>query len=672
MRLPVFDFTQSAWINVKEDIHRTAILAVRKASVWKKNIEEAEDRDAAPNNFVLKTNINPSRYSYSTPAKLAKWFTDNTPPQYTYTDKDFSPMNLVEANGQVFNYDIIPLKDGTLYTNHDNTEYSIYNSTGFANKGAFGITTDVLYSIPRIDLYTLINKHQIQNDQNVVDRQGNKLSAQAYEEMIRRVMLLVDGDMVYKHCINGEVLVSAVEERFLNTIIVKTNTDSYWFKSEFKYAASLGWSDVTSMGGSYFHTFKKTDSYLPQVNGILSARNPGAKVINSFVGESDEDREVYVVLNMLAKMLIEIEIVDDGKASGYYDSIPAYIHNDAIQLGLSKMADNAHEIYLKQQEAIEDAKSTPIGKILYEFGNLESLTDTDTSNMNEMWLSFRIQFYDNINTLKDNDRAMMFTHTLDDGKVITSEQIQNLERRVPMWRKYVICVICNEAYTTSDGSYIPNKIVGYIPNWEALYSAPPKDLMHMFQIMMTIEYDVPSPERKTNWFAIAIAIVITVVVAVFAPWGTTYSTTVLLGWIGVGSTIVASVAAVASELTGSKRWAKVAKVSGYIGAAASVLNVFKDGVIAGIKKYTSQMVQHAVKLANYGASYLENKELKKLAEENQAILDEIEEVEEIAASEQQTKDERIQNFIYTDNFEMKYTAIYNYDITYKYTFFKGR
>lgn len=478
-----------------------------------------------------------------------------------------------------------------------------------------------------------------------------------------------------------------------------------------KYMVAGGFTydnDHNIIGNTYSHVYNYPSKY-----------SVGSKPIREVSTLEDEtDAAVY---NLIMFAVRNVQGLPANYGIRTNSTFPMWIN------GLQNMANNLkrrieHIRTAIQDPAYDEAALTPIGELLTYMGNMESMLESDIGQLDELYLEFKFNLFDGMNNNGIEDK----------GKAGDDEMFRALRSECRLWHKYVHAnfkvipdkpifedreaevgieikgdsfALYNNTRNNYGMKYIakeyapgkyhnireviasgpyykynadvsvssasvdlvlsPNNVVhcdSYILDYDkVITSTDPRTIQQILGCFATVSWGIPPPKEKDrDWWSVVVSFLVAILVTVVS-WGT-------LTWLVVLAVSTAWTSALATFLyvqTGSEQWAGLARLLGYVTTIAT----FGASLAANAVRWVSEVIKYSMKAVSYGLDKYYGRQLSSMQKENQAILDEIDDVQELALSEDVEARDRVQEFVYGGNIVMKYTERYNYNAQYKYDYY---
>lgn len=658
MFIPLFDWNKSGYVNAREQITKEAVTGARKFSVWKRHMHDAEMVGRVDNTFVGTLNEDSHRY-------------------LSAADYDAVLSNMgVEAPTVVIgadNWDI----DGVLIPEDVLTPYTLIPSSSLGNTQGTG----TFNSISRLDILSFLKKYQVDNSLPYYAINGSRLGLTEVRDMLQRVQARLStytsGRFVWTagcsrynsddgSCYDATPFI--ITTGIKNQILFENTVASVRYTSDQKKSYLYYLSQ--NKDGAY-HNITKSTCGSPATDCITTSTITGSiptmvdstlasvrdiTVLSDTTEEEKADREMYQAISHIWDVLEDNgDVVTEISTACKYEwltdctmSVRPVASLEAVQFVLQQLIDNAQELKDLQDAGENNAKEEPIGKILFQFSNLRALLEMDTSKLDYMFITFRINLFKTLNDgwLEDQDEqsnAALFD---------TMKDVVGRDK----WLRYMNVALRSKVVyvdeTTSNSYWVP---VAYIPNWDMISKLPPRKGAAILQAMMNIETSVPKPKKKRSWVAFIIAVILTI-----TSWGTLSP---LLSYVMVTTLVVQGLAI----LTGSEGLAKLSKALGILTMVISVVNIVQAGVKTA-STFIAQVKLNAVAMVSAGLDKIYAHKLSGMKQGNQNLSEEVDAVEELIANQTLDMNDKIDRFIYGEHQDLRYTVNYDFDNQYRYKY----
>ncbi len=633
MYFPVFDWNKSGWVNSREKFKQEAIQAAKKVWVWKKYVGEAE-YNAGGRAYIPLENDDGLYYAEAERyAELCE----------LYSETQGTP-------------------DGGQW-HWDGCTDCVIGQLDKAAIGDLGTTTSSDEDYPdkiigRISILEMIRGNKAKYNQLGYYHRGTAdlMSLQEIRDVLVNAKNYVDTS-------NGRMIV-----KWWRTA---QPYDEFAVDARFDYRTSVQLQQTTgSLRMDYnmgIYKFPKLalptyDKFTLLPTGLVNRERISGHVplvvMDKIVSEADmtdTQWELTQALHHVVGFKPPAEIVQTSMWEPVdLTAITQVLDSAVVHHRLDLQIEEVDRYLALLDNSIDDARDTPVGKLLDNFQYLDQLMETDVSGLNEMYISFRLANLDGVNGLKDEDEK-------------TDAASWKLIKKLSNWEQYFYVVFSRHNYDIGDNKYYP---VVYVPKWNKIKSAPNIVFMTILQATVQIDSGIPKPKKETNWANIIMAVIVVVIIT-FATWGTGTGLALSWGASTLGTSVMAvvaiasSVASIAGELTKSNSeasmYGNLSESLGIISLAGSLGNILTNG----IKMTLANVVKYALMATNYGLSAMYSDELGKLKKQSDSIVDEIDEVEEIVANQHLEEMDRVKKFIYGEHITDKYTDRYNYDKLYK-------
>lgn len=399
---------------------------------------------------------------------------------------------------------------------------------------------------------------------------------------------------------------------------------------------------TTDQGNTYIYKVPDyASAYSGDLAGYIGVSGTPTKISESGYGE-DTKKVLHLFLQMLGRYSTVVpqidtettdELVirydtDDGDIVKQTKLLNVSVSGTAVQNMVDQYVASIKYEYEDLQAVVEDQKTTPLGKILADSNYLVGLVNiTSLDKLSQLYISYYIPLAAKVNSLRDED------------KPIDNKEWQFLVQHVGnrLW-DYVDVVVAPR------GTKI--KVLAVVPNWNKLRKAPARLGGAILAQMMRVEQQPKKPKR--NWGAMILQVVIAVIVTVSTggtagPWAIAALTAM---W-------VATVAAVISAINGSKGWAKLSTIAGYVGMVIGMVQGLQNLTATAKGAINSMVVRATLTLAGIGMEYKHKNTMKDLEREMKQIETEHRDI--ITMDDAYEINKKVERFIYTDSYDFKYS-----------------